>query len=315
MKAITYHYVRPYNAKYPNFKNLHIDDFKKQLDYFENEYGFLSKENFIKCVKTGIPQKGVILTFDDGLSCHYNYVFKELKKRGLWGIFYIPTQSFVEKKIIDVHRIHLLLGKFNSCDIYNYLEKLIDDSLFDKKRLEEFKNFTYLTQKNDSYTLYVKRVLNYFISYGHREKIINKLMAKFIPNEKKLLTTFYLNENQIIEMHNYGMIIGSHTVNHPVMSRLSYKEQEFQIHNSFNYLEKIIKNFDHKTYCHPYGGFHSFDNNTEEILSKNNCLYSFNVDKRDIQNKDLKSRPQALPRYDCNEFKFGKIRKVNVPNE
>ena len=33
-------------------------------------------------------------------------------------------------------------------------------------------------------------------------------------------------------MHNAGMIIGSHTVNHPVMSRLNNQEQEFQIKKS-----------------------------------------------------------------------------------
>ena len=39
MKAVMYHYVRPYDKKYPFFKNLHIDDFKLQLDYFDNGPG------------------------------------------------------------------------------------------------------------------------------------------------------------------------------------------------------------------------------------------------------------------------------------
>jgi peptidoglycan/xylan/chitin deacetylase (PgdA/CDA1 family) len=311
MKAIMYHYVRPFNLEYPNLKNLHIDDFRKQLDYFQDEYGFVSKEEFVNSFKTGKPIDGVILTFDDGLSCHYEYVYTELKKRGLWGIFYIPTQPYVESKILDVHRTHLLLGKHESKTVFEFLDKRINNSLFDHSKLDEFRELTYKTQENDQYTLLVKRILNYFISYEHREKVMNLLMEEFICNEKEILESYYLTENQILEMHENNMIIGSHTINHPVMSRLSFEEQSVQVKNSFNFLEGIIGKFHHKTFCYPYGGFHSFTDETEKILSKENCLYSFNVEQRDIENIDLKSRPQALPRYDCNQFPFGQVRELS----
>ena len=110
-------------------------------------------------------------------------------------------------------------------------------------------------------------------------------------------------------MHDEGMIIGSHTVNHPVMSRLNKEDQENQIINSFDYLKETIESFHHKTFCYPYGGFHSFTKKTEEILFNQECLYSFNVEQRDIEESDLKNRPQALPRYDCNQFKYGQVRK------
>lgn len=47
MKAIMYHYVRPYNPNLPKLKHLHIDDFCKQLDYFQENYGFIEKEEFL----------------------------------------------------------------------------------------------------------------------------------------------------------------------------------------------------------------------------------------------------------------------------
>ena len=42
MKAIMYHYVRPFDSEYPYLKNLDINNFKKQLDFFEQEYGFFN---------------------------------------------------------------------------------------------------------------------------------------------------------------------------------------------------------------------------------------------------------------------------------
>lgn len=308
MKSIMYHYVRPFDPAYPHFKNLHIDDFRKQLDFFEKNYGFLSKNEFMDCLQSGVPKKGVILTFDDGLYCHYDFVFKELEKRGLWGIFYIPTQPYVEFKMLDVHRVHILLGKFESKQVFTSLNELIDNSLLDKRKLKEFKELTYTTQINDEYSLIVKRILNYFISYEHREKILNDLMSVFFPNENEILKGYYLSKEQIIEMHQKGMVIGSHTINHPVMSRLNYDDQIIQIEESFNFLENVVKEFRHKTFCYPYGGFHSFNNDTVDILNKNKCAYSFNVEQRDIGIRDLVEFKQSLPRYDCNQFKYGQVR-------
>lgn len=309
MKAIMYHYVRPFDANYPYLKNLDFEDFKNQLDFFEKEFGFVSQADFIKSIETGVPKSGVVLTFDDGLSCHYNFVFHELKKRNLWGIFYIPTQPYVEGKMIDVHRIHLLLARFDSQVIFDYLDKKIKSDQYDVSRIDEFRQLTYKTQKNDEYTLLVKRILNYFIAYKHREAVIDSLMTKFIKNEKDLLLDFYLNKKQICEMHNNKMIIGSHTINHPVMSRLDKNQQTTQINQSFEYLKNILGDFNQKTFCYPYGGFHSFTNETVKILENENCLYSFNVEHRDINEEDLILRRQALPRYDCNFFPFGSVRE------
>lgn len=305
MKAIMYHYVRPFNNDLPNLKILNYDNFRKQLDYFDSKFGFVHKEEFINSFNSWKKNKGIVLTFDDGFYCHYDFVFKELKKRNLWGIFYIPTQPYTEHKLLDVHRIHILLAKCDSKNILEFLKYNIDDSMFDKSTLNEFRTNTYSLQKNDEYTLMIKRALNYYVSYKYRTNVIDILMDKFIPNESKIFERFYLSKDQILEMHNSGMIIGSHSVNHPVMSRLSLKEQKSQIKNSFNFLEGIVKKFHHKTFCYPYGGFHSFNNHTEKILFQENCLYSFNVDPRDIEEDDIRLRPQALPRYDCNQFLFG----------
>lgn len=308
MKAIMYHYVQPFNIDYPNLKILEYRDFSKQLDYFEDKYGFVSKEDFLLSLKTGSPVNGVILTFDDGLLCHYEFAFKELLRRGLWGIFYIATQPFMERRILDVHRTHLLLGKYESIQVYNALKERFDKSLFDPEKINEFEEFTYARQKNDQYSLLVKRILNYFISYEYRSGVLDQLMRDLHLDEDEILLNFYVNDSQIREMHESGMVIGSHTIHHPVMSRLSVEEQKEQVYKSFEYLENTVGGLNHRTFCYPYGGFHSFTSKTEEILTEAGCSYSFNVEQRDILSNDLLMKPQALPRYDCNQFPYGQVR-------
>ena len=51
MLNIMYHYVRPNNDEYPYFNSISVDVFKKQLDFFEKEYGFLSKDEYQAAVK------------------------------------------------------------------------------------------------------------------------------------------------------------------------------------------------------------------------------------------------------------------------
>ena len=104
MKAIMYHYVRNYNKEYPHYKFLKKEDFLKQLNSFSKE-GIVSDEKEIyKCEKENI------LTFDDGLKDHI-WVAEELSKKKMIGLFFISTLPYERKKILDVHRAHLILGK------------------------------------------------------------------------------------------------------------------------------------------------------------------------------------------------------------
>lgn len=309
MKAIMYHYVRPDNPEFPHFRHLHIDDFVKQLEYFGNEYGFVSKEEFQTSLVSGIPANGVVLTFDDGFKDHYRYVLPQLIKHNLWGIFYIPTSPFITNKLIDVHRIHMLIGKYGGNAIADALKGIINKGMLSHEHVKEFHSETYSRQKNDDSTNYVKRYLNYFIDYKYRENVIDRLMSFFYPNECNMIADFYLTESEIEKMNNAGMVIGSHTVNHSVMSKLSLKDQEKEIIESFAMLESIVGKTEIKTFCYPYGGFHTFTPETEELLVKNGCHFSFNVESRDIDREDIMNRRQALPRYDCNQFLYGSFRE------
>jgi len=305
MKAIMYHYVREFDNEYPNFRFLDIKNFRKQLDFFEKKYGFVSMEewyDFTNFGKIDNVKNKVLLTFDDAMKCHFDFVFQELKSRGLWGIFYVPTAPYMGKKILDVHRIHLLCGKFDGKDLLNNLLEMISDDMVPDKKRKEFSSMTYTSQKNSQDVTTFKRILNYFIDYNFRERIIDEMVKKFSYNldAKK----FYVPIESLKKMKENNMIIGSHSVSHPVMSKLSYKEQLLEIQNSFNFLDDIDC-LNHKTYCHPYGGFHSFDSNTIKILDQINVKYAFNVESKDISKKHITHSKQYLPRYDCNEFPFG----------
>lgn len=307
-----YHYVRPDDSSLPHFRHLHIDDFVKQLEYFGNEYGFIGRNEFEESIKSNELRKGVVLTFDDGFKDHYTYVLPELKKRGLWGIFYIAMNPFVAGKLLNVHRIHMLTGKYGGREVAGALQAIVTDDMLSHQHVKEFHTQAYKLQDECDGISYVKRCLNYLIDYRHRDSAVDQLMAIFYPKEQELVSDFYMTRNELREMHGAGMMLGSHTVTHPVMSKLSLVDQEKEIVESFLLLERMVGAAEMRTFCYPHGGFHTFTPETEGLLEGVGCHFSFNVELRDINIEDIQNRKQALPRYDCNQFPYGACRGMSA---
>jgi peptidoglycan/xylan/chitin deacetylase (PgdA/CDA1 family) len=306
MRAVMYHYVRKPDSNFPYFRFLDLNNFQRQLDYFGKEFGFVGPDEweafFIDGIEPSVKGK-IILTFDDAMRDHFECVFDELVARKLWGIFYVPTRPYSEGLMLDVHKTHLLSGAVKGKDLFGFVKSIISEDMISNKKRDEFRKKTYLDQNNYAGITEVKRLLNYFVDCRYRSETINKVCENFsVSTDPK---SFYISENNISTMENNGMVIGSHTVNHPVMSTLSLNEQSHEVSESFNCLSKICS-LRHKTYCHPYGGFNSFNEDTISVLNNNDVDYSFNVESRKIGLSDIKNGKHHLPRFDCNEFPFGK---------
>ena len=309
MKAVMYHYVRPEPKELPYFRYLHLDDFRSQLDLFEREHGFLSRDEFLHSLKSGKPAgPGVLLTFDDAFSDHYDYVLPELQRRGLWGIFYIPTGMYQNGILLDVHRLHLLLGAFGGDAIVTGLNNVITPEMLSHSHIEEFRSLTFDRKDNEANAAQVKLILNYFISYKYRKEIVDGLMTKYFNGIRSEADNYYLTSRQIRILQESGMIVGSHAVSHRIFSKLTVAEQAREIRDSFEYLDEVTGGLEFRTFCFPYGGEDSFNVESEQLLDEAGCSFSFKVEPRNITAKDLLQRRQALPRYDCNRFRYGQVR-------
>ena len=305
-KVIMYHYIRSPDKILPHFNFLHFKDFKKQIGYLSN------KKDFIK-ISDDLTQtynkNKFLLTFDDGLKEHLN-VAKYLKKRNILGIFFIPSMQLEKKEFLPVHKIHLIFGKYNSnelIDIFNKFKIKVNFkdnifSIFEKQKtlLNKKKNIT----ENDK-KIYLKTILNNFDQKNSKivKNIFNYCINK--KDQKNIFKDFYLNSKDILAINKLGMKIGSHGHGHKVLSKLNYIQQQKDISKSIRFLSDILgKKIEY--FCHPYGGFKVFNSDTIKILKKNEIIYSFNVESK---NWLKKSNMLYVPRYDCNEFKYGKIFK------
>jgi peptidoglycan/xylan/chitin deacetylase (PgdA/CDA1 family) len=308
MKAVMYHYVREPNPALPHFRFLALKDFCRQLDHFASQHGFVTREEWRTYVTTGqMPdiEGKVVLTFDDAMSCHYTHVFPELQKRDLWGIFYVPTGPYTGSGLLDVHRIHLLCGAQDGQALWDHAQTLVTEDMIPHARRAAFRDATYSAQINAPGVTEFKRLLNYFIDEGLRTSIIDRIAEDFGMGFDP--TTFYVPAIALSHMAREGMLIGAHSVTHPVMSKLIPIEQQAEIDASLDWITRTVGEQDLRSYCHPYGGFHSFDDQTLASLDDHQVDFSFNVEPRDIVAADISRQRHALPRYDCNLFPHGQI--------
>jgi hypothetical protein len=213
--------------------------------------------------------------------------------------------QYVNKKILSVHRIHYLLGKYGGMIMMNALNHILAPEMLSHEYISNFRELTYSHQVNDTSTNNFKRLMNYFINPKWQEQILDSLMDNFL-DENELIKRTYLTVDQIKEIQDHGMIIGNHSVSHPVFSKLGYDEQKMELFDSFNFLTNLIQPNNFKLFCFPYGRFYTYSETTLKLLEDANCNFSFTTEQKDLTCSDIVCHPLELPRQDCNIFPFGK---------
>jgi hypothetical protein len=206
-------------------------------------------------------------------------------------------------EILDVHRTHGLLGEVPGVVLLDHALDIVDETKIPHQRRDEFREQTYERQDDTEATKDVKRILNYFISDEHQSAVLDELVARIGGGLDA--GELYMTPAELREIHESGMVIGGHTVTHPVLSKLSETEQRNQIVGSLRYLNSVVDGLSEYTFCYPYGHAHTFDTKTVSILDDVGCEWCFKVEAVDITKHDCFERPQALPRYDCTEFPHG----------
>ena len=315
--VVMYHYVRDLkNSRYPNIKGLDIEKFKKQIKFFKENYNFVRIEDLIEYYKNPkekeLPNKAILLTFDDGYKDHYTYVLPILLENNIQGSFYIPTKCFQDKKVLDVNKIHFIL---ESCigeeekilkEIEDYLEKN-KDSRVSLSYNDYFKEYAVDSRFDKKEVIFIKRMLQVVLPEDYREKLVDILFKKYvctigdkIISERAFWEELYLTPEQIRMMEKLGMHIGFHSHDHVWLNSLSKEEQEFQIKSSINYFKEIGIKTEKMTLSYPYGGYNE---ESVELIKKYGIPLAFTTK---VAVADLnKDENYALPRLDTNDFYQG----------
>jgi peptidoglycan/xylan/chitin deacetylase (PgdA/CDA1 family) len=301
MKSIVYHNIKPYDKKYKYNNYLNPKIFERQIHLLKKNYNFFDCQIlFNKNFK--YDQNNIFLTFDDSLKNHYEFAYPILKRNRINAIFYIPSLPYINKKILNVHKIHLILSKYKSNIVHNFLTNYIKEKKITINTKVKYLKNIYQNQNIQNTSQKIKILLNYSIDKKLRNCVINATFNKFFPdfNEKRFIKDYYLSEHEIEKMSRY-MIIGSHTYSHKLLDELSTEDAENEIDKGIRFVEKFT---DLKTFSYPFGFIGSFNKLHKYILKKKKITFSVSVTNKKITERNWILDKQDIPRIDCNYINF-----------
>lgn len=277
---LTYH--RFSNEKHP-FKTS-ASEFAAHLEYLKKHHRVLPLNKIIEALEKGenLPPNSAAITIDDGYRDAYEIAFPVLKKFDLPAMLFAIT-DFVEGKIwlwTDKMRYILLETKAKNLHVefknYDTIETNLTDEI---QRLK-------LADK-------VNSVLKKLPNEEKEAKILEiaDLLKVEIP---EVPTTEFaaLNWEMAREMDAENLKIESHTVTHPILTKIDEDQLDFELQISKERLDKKL-NKTVEIFCYPNG---AFDENVWQAVEKNDykCAvttrYGF---VKTVENKYLLNRIDA----------------------
>lgn len=266
----------------------HLDEILKyyQIETLEYCLEYYSEKGFW-------PKKTAVITVDDGHRDFYYYAYPELKKRNIKATFFV-TVKFVEKSIwLWPDKVNYTIYNSNICNIS--FQEIDNGRSFD---------LTDSYMKNDfllKFTEFCKK-----ISDENKCKAIAELEEKLELHVPDSPTIEYDSVSwcELKELSEYGIEIGSHTMTHPILSRISKEKLSYEITESKNILEDKLS-VPIKSFCYPNSLPQDISDDVVEITKASGYLgavHDFGIRVSD---------PFLIPRSGASKDFFDFMCKVN----
>lgn len=299
-----YHYTRDLkHSRYPEIKGLDKPLFRQQIEFMKDNFNVVTMEQVIDAVegKFNLPDKALLLTFDDGYVDNYTFAFPVLEEFGVQGSFFIPGKTFTTHQLLDVNKIHYILASADIKRLVVDVKEKMDfyrGQEFDYPPTDELWNKYATDERFDGKEIiFVKRILQTVLPEKLRNRISSDLFEKYVGvSEEQLAYELYMTEEQIRTMKRHGMFIGCHGYDHYWLGNLSSEQMKQDISMALDIIDEFI---DRKRWVmnFPYGNYNL--DVLDYIKSQGACVGL----TTEIRVAEIgKDNALELPRLDCNDF-------------
>jgi peptidoglycan/xylan/chitin deacetylase (PgdA/CDA1 family) len=245
-----------------------------------------------------------VLTFDDGLIEHAEEVWPRLRSRGWTGAFFASASATLERRFLDVHRIHLLLA--SGIDPHRLKTELLsllgDHTAPDVPTAETlWTEYGHPSRFDPAEVIFFKRVLQKGLPERVRVAILDTLFRRHISeDEASLADEFYLSLDDLAAMAADGMEIGGHGIRHEWLDVATDLGRAREIHGTMELLSAVHGGHmpNRWFFAYPYG---AYNRRTMQLLEGAGCSAALTVE---VDLATRCSNPMELPRIDANDLPF-----------
>lgn len=257
LAIIMYHYVRdPVRALFAGLKGISEQDFVAHLDYLSRDRVWIGGRELTAFSRgeASLPERSVLLSFDDGLADHFDIVFPLLKERGIPALFFPITVTQQNGRVADVHKMHLLLGalgtermidSFHAYVSEHWPERSAELRITDGERKSP-------SRYDDVRTGNLKWTVNH-LSEADRGAFLATTFATEMGQEADIAKKFYMSWEQMRIMSGHGMTFGSHTHSHHHLTNVTSEIAEAEMRQAKVLIEQEVPNGAVPIISYPFG--------------------------------------------------------------
>lgn len=197
--------------------------FDQMMHWVKSWFNVIPLDQAISQLQSGtLPARAAAITFDDGYADNRTIALPILQKHGLSATFFIATGFLAGGRMWNDTVIESIRGA--SSPLLN-LEKI---------GLGRHSNRS-LGEKRQAIDAIINQIK--YLPLDERAAVTERIALELsvMPPDDLMMTT-----EQVRELHEAGMQIGAHTINHPILARIDLQNVEHEIWTSKITLEKLL---------------------------------------------------------------------------
>jgi len=236
------------------------EDFDQQIAFLKSNFDVISPADLEEAVKYP-TNRTVLITFDDGYADNYTAAFSSLRRHQLPALFFLSTGFLDSPRISWWDEIAWMLRTTSRASI--------DASPW---------NLPVVNVDRANPESAIRRFLRLYKQLpGEQSASLLDFLAEVTGVGRatpELAQGMWMTWDMVREMHASGMSIGGHTVNHPILARLSAEEQHFEITRSCQRIAEELSS-PPEFFSYPVGGTTAFNADTFAALDAANIRFAF----------------------------------------
>ncbi|MGF7119278.1 polysaccharide deacetylase family protein [Methanobacterium oryzae] len=241
ISILAYHRVGPQTDEW-SLNPLSEKIFEYHINYLSKNFKIVTLSNLSEMIRNGnVPEKAVVITFDDGYKDNYEVAFPILKKYNAPATVFLATGPVEEKNLFWWDKINYALfhTDMESIDLNHigaYQLCCNEDKILAGLNIQEK----------------LKKMDN-----NKKETVMGELInLTDVTIPEKLGKKYLLSWDEIKKMNKNGIEFGSHTVTHPILTNVSIDKAKWELINSKKCIEENLET-EVKSFAYPNGDFNA----------------------------------------------------------